>query len=69
MLFRSIKLRNQKKEPVTVTVKENLYRWTNWQITNGTHNFEKEDARTVRFPVRIAAGQEVTLRYTAQYSW
>ena len=33
-----VKLRNQKKEPVTVIVKENLYRWVNW-----THR--AEDAR------------------------
>ena len=64
-----IKLRNQKKEPVTVTVKENLYRWTNWQIASSTHNFEKDDARTIGFPMKIAAGAEATLRYTVQYSW
>ena len=27
-----VKLRNQKKEAVTVIVKENLYRWVNWNI-------------------------------------
>ncbi len=64
-----IKLRNQKKEPVTVIVKENLYRWVNWQITSKSHDFEKQDARTVHFPVRIAAGGEVTLRYSVQYTW
>ena len=36
-----VKIRNQKKEPVTVIVKENLYRWVNWQITAKTHDFEK----------------------------
>jgi hypothetical protein len=64
-----IKLRNQKKEPVTVTVKENLYRWVNWQITAKTHDYEKQDERTIQFPVKIAAGAEVTLRYTVQYTW
>lgn len=64
-----VKLRNHKKEPVTVIVKENLYRWTNWQITAKTHDFEKEDARTVHFPVKIAAGGEATVRYTVYYSW
>jgi hypothetical protein len=64
-----IKLRNQKKEAVTVMVKENLYRWVNWQITAKTHDFEKQDARTVVFPVTIAAGAEVTLRYGVQYTW
>ena len=64
-----IKLRNQKQEPVTVIVKENLYRWVNWQITSKSHDFDKQDARTVHFPVRIAAGGEVTLRYSVQYTW
>lgn len=64
-----VKLRNQKKEPVTVIVKENLYRWVNWQITSKSHDFEKQHARTVHFPVRIAAGGEVTLRYSVQYTW
>jgi hypothetical protein len=64
-----VKLRNHKKEAVTVIVKENLYRWTNWQITAKTHDFEKQDARTVHFPLKIAAGGETVLRYTVHYSW
>ena len=64
-----VKLRNQKKEPVTVIVKENLYRWVNWNIVQKTHDYEKQDARTVHFPVRIAAGGETTVRYTVQYTW
>jgi len=54
---------------VTVIAKENLYRWTNWQITAKSHDFEKQDARTVHFPLRIAAGGETVLRYTVHYSW
>ena len=64
-----VKLRNQKKEPVTVIVKENLYRWVNWQITSKSHDFEKQDARTIQFPVKIAAGGETTVRYSVQYTW
>ncbi|HXD52524.1 MAG TPA: hypothetical protein VN689_11575, partial [Burkholderiales bacterium] len=64
-----VKLRNQKKERVTVLVKENLYRWVNWQITAKTHDYEKQDARTVHFPVKVDPGAEVTLRYTVQYTW
>ena len=64
-----VKVRNQKKEAVTVMVKENLYRWVNWQITAKTHDFEKLDARTIQFPVKIAAGAEVTVRYSVQYTW
>lgn len=64
-----VKLRNQKKEAVAVIIKENLYRWVNWQITQKTHDFRKQDARTVHFPVKIAAGGEVAVRYGVQYSW
>jgi hypothetical protein len=64
-----IKLRNQKKEAVTVIAKESLYRWVNWQITSKTHDYEKQDARSIQFPLRIAAGGEVTLRYSVQYTW
>jgi hypothetical protein len=64
-----IKLRNQKKQAVTVVVKENLYRWTNWQITHKTQEYQKQDARTIHFPVKIAAGAEAVVRYTVHYSW
>lgn len=64
-----VRIRNQKKDPVSVTVKENLYRWVNWSITQKTHDYRKEDARTVHFPIRVAAGAETTMRYTVQYSW
>jgi hypothetical protein len=64
-----VKLRNHKKEAVTVIVKENLYRWVNWQIAAKTHEFEKQDARTAHFPLRVAASGETVLRYTVHYSW
>lgn len=64
-----VKVRNQKKEAVTVMVKENLYRWTNWQITNKSHDYRKDDARTVTFPVKIAAEGEAVVRYSVTYTW
>ena len=64
-----VRLRNQKKQAVTVQVKETLYRWINWEIAGRTHSFRKEDARTIVFPVQIAAGAEAVVRYTVQYSW
>ncbi|MBX9905705.1 MAG: hypothetical protein K2Y31_15250 [Burkholderiales bacterium] len=64
-----VKLRNQKKEAVTVIVKENLYRWSNWQITTRSHDYRKDDARTVTFPVKIAAEAEAALRYSVTYTW
>ena len=64
-----IKLRNHKEEPVEVVVKENLYRWVNWRITDKSHTFEKIDARTVHFPVTVDKDGEVTITYTVEYTW
>lgn len=64
-----IKLRNHKTEPVKVLVKENLYRWVTWEITQKTHDFEKVDARTIHFPVEVPADGEVVIRYTVKYTW
>ena len=64
-----VKLRNQKKERVEVMVKENLYRWINWNITQRSHEYRKDDSRTVVFPVTIAPGAEATVRYTVHYTW
>jgi hypothetical protein len=64
-----IKVRNHKEEPVKVIVKENLYRWVNWEITESTHPHEKIDARTIHFPINMAKDGEVTVRYKVRYSW
>ncbi|HKQ60507.1 MAG TPA: hypothetical protein VJS92_04430 [Candidatus Polarisedimenticolaceae bacterium] len=64
-----IRLRNHKDEPVSVIVKENLYRWANWQILEASPAFEKQDARTVHFPVRIDAHGEAVVRYAVRYTW
>jgi hypothetical protein len=64
-----VKLRNQKAEPVTVIVKENLYRWSNWTILRKTQDYEKQDARTIHFPVKIARDSEAVVRYTVRYTW
>jgi len=64
-----VRLRNHKDEPVTVEVKENLYRWVNWEITEETQAYRKQDARTVVFPLRVPANGEQVLRYTVRYTW
>lgn len=64
-----VKVRNRKDEPVTVVVKENLYRWTNWKITQASHAYEKQDSRTLHFPVKIAPDGEAVVRYTVKYTW
>jgi hypothetical protein len=64
-----VKLRNHKTQPVNVVVKENLYRWSNWKILTKTHDFAKEDARTITFPVKVAKDGETIVRYRVRYSW
>ncbi len=64
-----VKLRNRKDEAVEVIVRENLYRWSNWKVISRSQEFEKLDARTIHFPVRIAKGGEAVVRYRVRYSW
>ncbi len=64
-----VRLRNRKERAVKVVVKENLYRWTNWNITEHSHPYEKADSRTVDFPVSVPASGETVVRYTVRYDW
>jgi hypothetical protein len=64
-----VKVRNQKDVSATVVVKENLYRWTNWSVIRKSMDFEKVDARTIHFPLKISAGGETVVRYTVRYAW
>ncbi|HUP98543.1 MAG TPA: hypothetical protein VM073_11400 [Usitatibacter sp.] len=65
-----VRLRNQKPdEAATVIVKENLYRWSTWSILRKSHDFTKEDARTIHFPVKLAPKAEAVVRYTVRYNW
>ena len=64
-----IKLRNHKDQPVRVAVKENLYRWSNWKILTKTHEFVKEDGRTISFPVDVPKDGETLVRYRVRYTW
>ena len=64
-----VKLRNHKTQPVDVIVKENLYRWSNWKILTQTHKYDKEDARTISFPVKVAKDGETVVRYRVRYTW
>ncbi len=65
-----VRVRNQKPdEAVGVIVKETLYRWSGWTITRKSQDFEKQDSRTVHFPVKIAPKGEAVVRYTVRYTW
>jgi hypothetical protein len=64
-----IKLRNHKEEAVTVHVREHLYRWVNWKITAASHEYEKLEAQTIEFPVRLKPDEEAVITYTVRYDW
>lgn len=65
-----VKVRNQKPgEAVSVIVQEHPYRWSQWNLIHKSHEFTKEDARTIHFPLRIAAKAEAVVRYTVRYTW
>ena len=64
-----VRLRNHKSEPVEVSVRENLYRWSNWTMLSKTQDFEKNDARTITFPVSVPKDGETVVRYRVRYTW
>jgi hypothetical protein len=64
-----VKLRNHKDQPVDVLVRENLYRWTSWKVVSKTHEFAKEDSRTIHFPVKVPKDGETVVRYRVRYTW
>ncbi len=65
-----IKVRNRKQdEAVEIRVVEHLYRWTNWEIREGSNTHLKTDAQTIEFRIPLKAGEERVITYTVHYSW
>lgn len=64
-----IKITNQKQQPVTVNVIEHLYRGANWEITDKSSAFSKNDSHTVQFPLQVPAKGDATLTYSVRYTW
>jgi hypothetical protein len=64
-----ITVRNHKDQPARVIVKENLYRWFNWEITESSEKWEKKDYRTIHLPIDVPANGEKKLTYTVKYSF
>jgi hypothetical protein len=64
-----IQIRNHKDQPQKVVIRENLFRWTTWEIIKSSDKYEKVDARTVHFEVEVPANGEKTVTYTVQYTW
>ena len=64
-----IKVRNHKEQPVEVTVRESLYRWSNWRVTGNSTPWQKLDARTIEFPLTVGKDAEAVVTYRVRYTW
>lgn len=64
-----IDLRNHKDEKVDVTVVERLSGNREWKVVSSSHEWRKEDSRTIEFPLAVAANGEEALKYTILYRW
>ena len=64
-----ITLRNHKDEDVEVRVVEHMFRWSEWEIVESSHDYEKTDAQTIEFRAPVEADGETTVTYTVQYQW
>jgi len=64
-----IRVRNHKKTPVEVRVYERLWRWSNWQIVEQSHEHAKLDAASIEFRVAVPAHGESVVTYRVRYDW
>jgi len=64
-----IEVRNRKRSAVRVTVREYLYRWSDWTITEQSQPHERRDAATADFVVDIPADGIRKVSYTVRYQW
>jgi hypothetical protein len=62
-----IRIRNQKDEAERVIIRESMFRWVQWEITEASEEFEKIDSRTVHFEVEVPAEGEQEVTYTVRY--
>ena len=42
---------------------------TAWKIVSSTQPYEKEDAATILFPVKVAKNGSDEVRYRVRYTW
>ncbi len=64
-----IELRNQKDEPVTVRLIENLYRAQDAEVLESSADYTEVDANTIEYEVEIGAEGSATITYTVMYRW
>jgi len=62
-----ITLKNHKSENITVEVQRQL--GDNWEITESSMEYKKQDARTVTYQVPVNKDGEATLTFTVRYTY
>ena len=62
-------LRNHKEQDAEVRVVEKLWRYTGWEVISSSANYEKKDASTIEYIVKVPKNGEAKITYTAKYTW
>ncbi len=60
-------IRNHKDAAVEVKVVDHV--WSDWDVTQKSHEFTKKDAHTIEFPVKVPANGETKVTYTIRTKW
>ena len=64
-----VKVRNHKKDPVEIRVREHAVRSNTWTLTAQSQPHEKKDATTFEFRVPLQPDEEKVITYTIRYTW
>jgi hypothetical protein len=54
---------------IEVGAYEKMWRYSNWDITEASGKWEKKDASTIEFKVKIPKNSEQKIIYTVKYWW
>jgi len=60
-------IRNHKDKAVDVKVVDHV--WSDWTVTEKSHDYTKKDASTIEFPISVPANGEVKITYTIRTKW
>ena len=62
-----VAIRNHKDKAVDVNVVDHV--WSDWTVTEKSHDYTKKDAGTIEFPISVPANGEVKITYTIRVKW
>ncbi|WP_411846717.1 hypothetical protein AAFN60_03905 [Roseibacillus persicicus] len=63
-----ITLKNRSKKVQTITAREHLWRWSNWEVESA-EKFEKTDSNTIEFTRTLQPDEVQVIEYQVVYSW